>query len=99
MKKLLKGLKRFATARWAWALRKGQHPRRSTFLTPIYIYFFARTLSNVELTFLSDPKYACFVLAEQSMPVTASFKFDDFEALFTWFIFHFPNAFYDFQIE
>ena len=33
------------------------------------------------------------------MPVTASFKFDDFEARFTWFIFHFPNVFYDFQIE
>ena len=62
MKKLLKGLKRFATARRAGTLPKIADIRGGVLFKHrfTYNYFFARTLSNLELTCLSDPKYACF---------------------------------------
>ena len=42
---------------------------------------------NDQAAWSDDP-----VLAERSMTVTASFKFDDLEVRFTRFVFHFPNV-------
>ena len=37
-----------------------QHLRRSTFQTPIYIYFLARTRANLELKSLLDPRLSIY---------------------------------------
>ena len=62
MKKLLKGLKRIATARMAGTLRKIADIRGGVLFKHRfkYNYFFAQTLPNLELKCLLYLKYASF---------------------------------------